>query len=372
MNEPISQPEENADSALLLLVDDNPMNLDMLDTILKVGGYRTATYLRSSEALEDLKQLQPDLILLDISMPIMDGFEFCERAKADEATLHIPVIFISALDTAEDKVRGFQVGGADYITKPFQMEEVLARVENQLTMQRQKAELIHHLTQIEHLQGILRSFLSTSAWESLKTDFLISDSGYEPEYEVMTIMMTDVEGFTKLSESLEPDDLIATLSLYMNMLSRIVYQHNGEVDKFMGDGMFAFFRDANDALAAAQRIMARVHMFNRQQESRGGTPMPTRIGLATGRVLLALIGSSSRREYTLIGDRVNVASRLQGLAPVGLIALDERTYVTAGRPDYHSLAQMPMKGKASEEPVYFIKPDPNTSTATLEIPRVEL
>jgi class 3 adenylate cyclase len=178
---------------------------------------------------------------------------------------------------------------------------------------------------------------------------------YEPQFEIMTVLITDIAGFSKVSERVEPNTVIATLSLYMNMLSRIVYQFNGEVDKYLGDGMFAFFRQPSEAVEAARRIQRRVEQFNVQQSARGMMQFPTRIGIATGKVLLALIGSTSRREYTLIGDRVNVAARLQELAPVGGIAIDEVTYQAASTPAYVASDTFVLKGKEKLERVYLLK-----------------
>lgn len=352
-------------NATVLIIDDNPMNVDMLDTILRVQGYATKTVLRSQEALDITRELQPDIILLDITMPVMDGFQVCRALKADEDTKDIPVIFISALSATDDKVKAFEAGGVDYITKPFQMEEVVARVDNHLTISRQNAELEQRYTEIQGLQGILRSFLSQSAWESMNVDFGSSDITYTPHYETMTIMMSDVAGFTKLTEQLEPNDLVASLSLYMSMCTRIIYQFNGEVDKYLGDGIFAFFRSASDAVQASLRIQGRLETFNKQQEARGLIPMPTRIGLATGKVLLALIGTTMRREYSLLGDRVNTAARLQSVGKVGLVAIDEATYQAANQPEFVSQHEFSLKNKEAEERVYFLQPKIRTDNPSL-------
>jgi PleD family two-component response regulator len=125
----------------ILIVDDTPANLTVLSRILSNEGYRVRPAISGDLALRAAQKVPPDLVLLDIQMPGMDGYEVCRRLKADELTHDVPVIFISALEDALDKVRAFQVGGCDYITKPFQIEEVLARVENQLALLRQQAAM---------------------------------------------------------------------------------------------------------------------------------------------------------------------------------------------------------------------------------------
>ncbi|NEQ26357.1 MAG: response regulator, partial [Microcoleus sp. SIO2G3] len=125
----------------ILIVDDTPNNLRLLSSMLTQQGYEVRSAISGSVALMAVHTVHPDLILLDINMPKMGGYEVCERLKADVETQEIPVIFLSALSEAIDKVRAFQVGGVDYITKPFQVEEVLARVENQLTLRRMQLDL---------------------------------------------------------------------------------------------------------------------------------------------------------------------------------------------------------------------------------------
>nr|MDQ2999146.1 response regulator [Chloroflexota bacterium] len=128
----------NAD---ILIVDDTPANLTVLSAILSKRGYRVRPAINGALALKAAQKAAPDLILLDVQMPGLDGYEVCRQLKAGAQTRAIPVIFISALDDVLDKVEAFQVGGADYITKPFQIEEVLARVENQLALHQQREEI---------------------------------------------------------------------------------------------------------------------------------------------------------------------------------------------------------------------------------------
>ncbi len=128
----------NAD---VLIVDDTPANLNVLSAILGKRGYRVRAAINGSLALKTAQKAPPDLILLDVQMPGMNGYQVCRQLKSEEPTRDIPVIFISALDDVLDKVEAFQAGGVDYITKPFQIEEVLARVENQLALNRQRAAI---------------------------------------------------------------------------------------------------------------------------------------------------------------------------------------------------------------------------------------
>ncbi|MGF1504742.1 MAG: response regulator [Anaerolineae bacterium] len=127
--------------ATVLIVDDNPVNLQLLENVLTTEGYNVNSVRSGAMALRSVASSPPDLILLDVMMPEMNGYEVCRQLKADDATTHIPVLFVSALDETVDKVKGFQFGGQDYITKPFQVEEVLARVNTHLTLALQRREI---------------------------------------------------------------------------------------------------------------------------------------------------------------------------------------------------------------------------------------
>ncbi|CCQ64384.1 hybrid sensor histidine kinase/response regulator [Crocosphaera watsonii] len=148
-----------SDSSNILVVDDTPDNLRLLSAMLSEQGYKVRKALNGKTALNTICQVPPDLILLDINMPSMNGYEVCQQLKEDVKTKDIPVIFISALDDVLDKVKAFDVGGVDYISKPFQTEEVIARIENQLTIQRQKKRLQQEIKEREKTEQTLRVYL---------------------------------------------------------------------------------------------------------------------------------------------------------------------------------------------------------------------
>ncbi len=146
-------------SSNILVVDDTPDNLRLLSAMLSEQGYKVRKALNGKTALNTIYQVPPDLILLDINMPSMNGYEVCQQLKEDVKTKDIPIIFISALDDVLDKVKAFDVGGVDYITKPFQSEEVMARIENQLTIQRQKKQLQQEIKEREKTEKTLKIYL---------------------------------------------------------------------------------------------------------------------------------------------------------------------------------------------------------------------
>ncbi|HMQ32976.1 MAG TPA: response regulator [Chloroflexaceae bacterium] len=155
-----------ATRADVLIVDDTPANLTVLSTILSREGHRVRPALSGELALRAAQKAPPDLVLLDIQMPGLDGFEVCRRLKADAATAHVPVIFISALEDALDKVEAFRAGGADYITKPFQIEEVLARVEHQIALRRQRAAMGQVSEGLDQIVALAERLVSADAAHS--------------------------------------------------------------------------------------------------------------------------------------------------------------------------------------------------------------
>ncbi|MEA5535532.1 hybrid sensor histidine kinase/response regulator [Crocosphaera sp. XPORK-15E] len=147
------------DHGNILVVDDTPDNLRLLSVMLSEQGYKVRKALNGQTALKTIHQVPPDLILLDINMPSMNGYDVCQKLKKDPVIQDIPVIFISALDDVLDKVKAFEVGGVDYITKPFQSEEVIARIENQLIIQRQKKQLQQEIKERQKTEQTLRVYL---------------------------------------------------------------------------------------------------------------------------------------------------------------------------------------------------------------------
>lgn len=347
------------DKATILIVDDTMDNTILLGDILAVQGYHILKAFDGLEVFDVLAENpHPDLILLDIMMPEMDGLEVCEKLKADPKTKDIPIIFISALSEPGQIVEGLNAGGVDYIGKPFNMQEIIARVKIHMTIRQQHQQLQKQYYEIERLQRIVQKFISQKALESIEAT-LDSESAIltPPEFETMTIMFTDIANFTTISERVNPKTLISDLLIYMNILSWVVHEHNGQIDKFLGDGLFAFFENAQDALNAAYDIQQELLKFNVEQTETEHEPFYTRIGLATGDILQTTLGFDDRFEYTTIGDRVNTASRLQSKAPIGGIMMDEATYLAVGEPQNVAPDKILLKGKQEAEQTFAITPE---------------
>jgi adenylate cyclase len=361
----VSEPKEAPFKGDVLIVDDNPSNLSLLSAMLVERGYEVRAAINGAMALKAAVAVPPDVILLDVSMPEMDGYEVCRRLKMEERTRAIPIIFLSALDALRDKVAAFEAGGVDYVTKPFQLREVLARVGTQLLLhrqrkelERQRRELEERYLQIQQLQSIVKGYLSRRAWDSIVESAAgSSQAPRPPARDALTILISDIAGFVRLSEKLAPGPLFADLNLYMTSLTQVVYQHQGEVDKYLGDGILAFFKDPKCALLASYHMQRRAAAFNDRQERSGRPPFSTRIGLSTGPVLLASIGSSGRREFTIIGDSVNLAARLQAEAPIGGVLMDQATFTAVDSPPGAVRVVMQLKGKPDPATMFAVRPE---------------
>ncbi len=340
--------------SLILVVDDILDNTIIVSETLEAFGYSTLTATSGKQALAVVSDtVNIDLIILDIMMPDMDGLEVCRHLKANADTRDIPIVFMSSLTDTKFIVDGFQAGGVDYISKPFNISEVLARVKTHITLRQQHQQLQSQYAEIEQLQQTIRKYISKNTWLNIQEN----DRDIIREYDIMTLMFTDIADFTAISEKVEPQLLIEDLTSYMELLTTIIHKHHGQVDKFLGDGLFAFFKEASDAKHAAFEIQNALTNFNYHQQEKGNNQFLTRIGLATGAILQAIFGFDERLEHTLIGDRVNTAARLQSEAPLGGVLMDELTYLAIGQPDVADKYEITLKGKSDIELAYAISPE---------------
>ncbi len=368
-------PSENDHNQLeqILLVDDNTTNLQILHQTLDGRGYRLLIAKNGESALAITHEVKPSLILLDIMMPGMDGYEVCRRLKADPETKEIPVIFLSALDDTANKVKGLDLGAVDYISKPFQAEEVIARVNTHLTISSLKkslaeknkalqasneildervkertAELVELITAYECF--VPREFLSLLDKESILQIRLGDQINQE-----MTVMFADVRGWTMLSEGMSPQENFNFINAYLRRVSPVIKEHGGFIDQYYGDGVMALFPEAPDgAVMAAIAMHAAVSGYNKEREKEGFQAIGIGVGLHTGDLMLGIIGSKERMQGAVVADAVNLAARLEGLTRIygTSITLSETTLSHLKEPDKYKhrfVDKVRVKGK--KEPV---------------------
>ncbi len=295
----------------ILIVDDTPANLELLSGMLREHRYRVRAAISGELALLAALNEPPDLILLDINMPEMDGYEVCRRLKLEETLKEIPVIFLSALSETMDKVNAFRAGGVDYVTKPFQLEEVLARVETHLTL---KAAREYLKDKHRFLEYTFSRFVSPEVVKAMK-ERPISEL-LSMERREITVIFADLRGFTAMASALNPEEVQETLNSFLEVMVSAVQAGGGMLDKFLGDGFMALFGapfgqgdHALKALGAAVSIQ-RAHGAWLAERTAAGRPCrPLGIGVATGETVVGAYGTRNRMEYTALGHVVNLASR---------------------------------------------------------------
>ena len=338
-----------SEPATILVVDDLPQNVRLLEAVLAPRGYAIATATSGREALERLASDPIDLVLLDIVMPEMDGYEVCRALRADAATRFLPVVMITA-SGEQEKVAAIEAGADDFIAKPFDQAELLARVGSLLrikryhdTIEAQAAELAawnrqleqRVQDQVEELErmGRLRRFLSPQLAE------LVVSSGDESfltsHRREITVVFCDLRGFTAFAETVEPEDLMLVLSQYHTALGDLVHRFEGTLERFIGDGLMVIFNDplpcpdaAQQAVRMAVAMRGRVAQLG-EEWTRRGYRLGLGVGISQGHATIGQIGFEGRSDYTAIGSVTNLAARLCGEAEPGQILISQRVYAAA-------------------------------------------
>ena len=299
----------------VLVVDDDALNRRLLTATLAREGHRTTSATDGAEALAALREEPPDVILLDVEMPGIDGFEVLERIKGDEAVRHLPVIMISGLGDAESVVRCLEIGADDFLPKPFDAAILRARVNAGLDR-----KALHDLEH-ERVRGLFTRFLP----EPMVDEVLARTNGdarIHPELLTGTVLFGDLRGFTSFAEGRPIDDVIEAINTYLTLMTDAVLDHGGTLVSYMGDGILAAFGApvANDehadlALAAARAMAGeQLATFNAWLSATGvEQPLRMGIGINSGPVLSGSVGSPRRLDYTVIGDTVNTASRIEAM-----------------------------------------------------------
>lgn len=318
-------PDDGAPHGNILVVDDTPANLRLLAGMLTEHHYKVRPVPNGMLALGAAQAAPPDLILLDINMPGMNGYEVCQALKSNPKTRDIPVIFISALDEVTDKVKAFEVGGVDYVTKPFQFAEVMARIETHLTLRwlRQKLEeanqylekrVQERTAELVRLHNASDRFVPLEFLNQLNKHAITEVNLGDQVQREMTVMFSDIRSFTTLSEHMTPQENFNFLNDYLRQIGPIIRQHKGFIDKYMGDGIMALFPESVDsALEAAIGMRTEIAYTNETWLKQGKPQIKIGIALNSGSLMLGILGEERRLQGSVISDAVNVTSRLEGL-----------------------------------------------------------
>ncbi len=332
------------DEPVVLVVDDQPANIRLLDAVLSPRGYRVLTAASGEQALDVLRDERPHVVLLDIMMPGMDGYEVCRRIREHPATAYLPVVMITASDTQE-KLRAVEAGADDFITKPFDQAELLARVKSLVRVKRYHDTVERQAAELEswnrELEGRVQSQLAALERATRLRRFLppqmaelILDSGDESFLEShrreIVVVFCDLRQFTAFAESSEPEELMAVLRDYHGALGDLVFRFEGTLERFTGDGLMVVFNDplpCEDASLRAIRMAVAMRTRIRdlaESWSRQGHDLGFGIGVAQGYATIGRIGFEGRDEYTALGTVVNLAARLCAAASSWQILVSQR------------------------------------------------
>jgi class 3 adenylate cyclase len=323
---------------LILSVDDNAENLEILRLRLESKGFRVIEAGDGEEALARVKEALPDLVLLDVMMPKLDGIETVRRLKADASLPFIPVLLVTAKGDARDVVAGLDAGAEDYVVKPFDHAGLLARVRSMLRIKAlhdELAELNRGLgekvaAQVAELErmGSLKRFLPPQVAEMIVAEG--SHHILDHHRREIVVLFCDLRGFTAFSETAEPEEVMALLADYHGVAGPLVRRFEGTLDRFAGDGMMVVFNDPLPCPDPAQRA-ARLSLEIREGVAgvaerwrRQGHRIGVGIGIAQGFATMGRVGFDDRWEYSAIGTVVNVAARLCAEALDGQILMTQK------------------------------------------------
>jgi len=319
----------------ILVVDDQRANVEMLAGVLTARGYEVLTATDGESALEQVRRHNPDIVVSDILMPQMDGYELCRRLRGDPATTLLPVILVTSLDPLQERVNGIDAGADDFLSKPVNWEELFARVRSLLRIKRLQDEVKawnakleervrEQVAQLEQL-GRLKRFFSRPVAEAIVAG---GEDILAPHRREITAVFLDLRGFTAFTDRADPEEVLELLRAYHAVLGRTVDDFGGTLEHFAGDGVMIFFNDPFPVDRPAERA---VRMALALQEAfvpiaraweRLGHEVGLGIGIAQGFATLGVIGSEERWEYAAIGNVPNLAARLCGEARAGEILLD--------------------------------------------------
>jgi adenylate cyclase len=353
----------------LLVVDDTPVNLKLLADLLTAKGYVVTTATSGPAALARIDAEPVDLVLLDVMMPGMSGYEVCRKIRENPATAMLPVVMVTALDPAQERVKGIEAGADDFLTKPIHQPELLARVRSLLrvkTLWDQVSELnrtlearvAEQVAQLERL-GRLKRFFSPQLAEAI-----VSGGAEDPlrsHRREITVVFLDLRGFTAFAETSEPEEVMGVLREYHAAMGQLILEHEGTLERFTGDGMMIFFNDPTPVPNPQERaVRMAVAMRDRVEElvrawRKRGYELDLGVGIAQGYATLGAIGFEGRSDYGAIGTVTNLAARLCGEARPGQILVSRRLFgALEHQVEAEPVGEMSLKGFSRAVSVYNV------------------
>jgi adenylate cyclase len=343
-------PESTRTGARLLVVDDNKVNRLLLGRNLELLGHHVAMAENGRVALEMLRREPFDLLLLDIEMPEMNGFQVLEQIRGDLQLRDVPVIVTSSLEGVDNVVRCIELGAEDYLNKPVNPGLLKARIGASLEKKRLR----------DQLKELVRRFATPEVAQDL------AQSGFSLGGKRVrgSVLFADIRGFTPLVESQPPEETIELLNTYYTLMFNAIAGHGGIVSLMIGDGLMAIFGaplplpdHCDSAVRAALEMIELIDLFNVDRKAAGKPQIRIGVGIASGEMVAGYTGTNERATYTCIGDTVNLASRLEGHTKVAERAILIDAATRAGlRSDVavESLGPVTFRGKTQAVNVFSV------------------
>ena len=330
----------------ILIADDNPDNLEILRTRLAAHDYDVVTATDGAEALAAARASLPDLILLDVMMPKMDGLEVCRRLKSDATFPFVPIVILTAKGSPQDVVAALDAGADEHLTKPTDHAGLVARVKSMLRIKaltdtvRAQSEVLaelnatleqrvsDQLNQLERLSRLKR-FFSPQLAEAILSG--AADDPLVSHRRSVVVVFADLRGFTAFAETAEPEEVMGILRDYHAVMGPLIVEHEGTLERFTGDGMMIFFNDpvvvpdpAERALRMTMAMREKVDVLS-QGWRRRGYDLALGMGIAEGYATIGAIGFEGRMDYGAVGTVTNLAARLCGEALGGQVLTNRKT-----------------------------------------------
>ena len=331
----------------ILIVDDTPMNVKLLEDLLGFHGYEVDAATSGEEALEAIRDRVPDLVLLDVLMPGLSGYDVCRAIRSDPSLAMLPVVIVTALEEREERVKGLEAGADDFLSKPINPPELVARVRSLLrirhlyeTVQRQAEQLAawnrmleaRVAEEVRHVEKLVRlkRFFSPQLAELILAGG--ADDPLESHRRDITVVFLDLRGFTAFAEAAEPEEVMAALAEFHGAMGRRILEYQGTLERFTGDGLMVFFNDPLPLHQPARRAVEMAFVMQEDvlklsaQWKKKGYALGLGIGISQGYATVGAIGFEGRIDYGAIGTVTNLANRLCDLAEPGHVLVSQRVF----------------------------------------------
>lgn len=335
----------------ILIVEDSPVNQELLSRVLTKTHYKVLLSGSGEEALEQLQLTLPDLILLDIMLPGIDGYTVCKKIKSNNSTKDIPVIFISSLDATEDKVKGFEAGGVDYLTKPFQPGEVLTRISTHLRISHLQHKLKEKNRQLTEEKQKSENLLRNVLPDRIGRELLTTGTCIPQLFTETTVCFADIIDFTAASSKMDPESIIYELNDIFTAFDRISLQNNCERMKTIGDAyLFACGVPKEDSEHSKNIALAALKMvdFLHNRNKNAKYSWKIRVGIHSGPLVGGVVGTE-KYLYDIFGDTVNIAARMEEMAQPMRVNVSSASHeLLKGDFSFSDGKEVQMKGKGKQ------------------------